>query len=55
MNATRDTALLVLDVRNELVDLKGKIAAGWFAKIVRPRRHPQPERHGQERLVRRIR
>ncbi|MGE4167693.1 MAG: cysteine hydrolase family protein [Xanthobacteraceae bacterium] len=34
MNAKGNTALLVLDVQNELVDPKGKVGAGGLAKIV---------------------
>lgn len=37
MNAMNGTALLVLDVQNDLVDPKGKIGAGGLAKIVADR------------------
>ena len=37
MTVTSDTALLVLDVQNDLVDPKGKVGAGGLAKIVADR------------------
>ena len=37
MNAISGTALLVLDVQNDLVDPKGKVGAGGLAKIVADR------------------
>jgi nicotinamidase-related amidase len=37
VSATSDSALLVLDVQNDLVDPKGKVGAGGLAKIVSER------------------
>lgn len=37
MTVVSDTALLVLDVQNDLVDPKGKVGAGGLAKIVADR------------------
>lgn len=37
MTVTSDTALLILDVQNDLVDPKGKVGAGGLAKIVADR------------------
>jgi biuret amidohydrolase len=37
VNAMNGTALLVLDVQNDLVDAKGKVGAGGLAKIVAER------------------
>jgi biuret amidohydrolase len=37
MSSANDTALLVLDVQNDLVDANGKVGAGGLAKIVAER------------------